>query len=271
MKVLHISDLHFNSGSYHVEPYKIEKGLINLIKSKRDEEDGFYLIVSGDITTAGTTDGFSEAKSFFENILNETNIKKENFLVCPGNHDIANDSFEAFDSFSYGIRHDNVFTFKKNHSNIFFHDKNCFISINTSYHLDYKFGKIDISQLSKLLKENAQEINNSKIKIILFHHHLLNILDDDNSAIKNSYNFFHMINRFKFDFIFHGHQHARQLFDINNTKINSISALLDNRASSNLIAYYELEESSINIKEEYVYLKDEINEDGTRGSYKKIC
>jgi len=118
MKVLHISDLHFNSGSYNVEPYRIEKGLINLIKSKKDEEDGFYLIVSGDITTAGTADGFSEAKSFFENILKETNIKKENFLICPGNHDIANNSFETFDSFSYGIRRDNVFTFKENHSNI---------------------------------------------------------------------------------------------------------------------------------------------------------
>jgi len=92
------------------------------------------------------------------------------------------------------------------------------------------------------------------MKIIFFHHHLLNILDDDNSAIKNAYNFFNLIDKYKFNFIFHGHQHARQLFNINNIKINSISALLDNRASSNLVALYELNNMEITSKEEYVYL-----------------
>lgn len=271
MNLLHISDLHFNSGSYSVEPHKIEEGLINLINRNKQDDKEFYLLVSGDITTAGKNDGFNEAKIFFENIIKKTNIKKENFLVCPGNHDISAESFKEFDKFSYGIRQDYKFTFEENNSNLLIDNEKCFLSINTSYHLDHKFGKIDIEQLSRLLKENEEVIGSAKIKIIFFHHHLLNILDDDNSATKNAYNFFHMINKYKFNFIFHGHQHARQLFDINNIKINSISALLDNRASSNLVALYELNDTEITSKEEYVYLKDEMNEDGTRGSYKKVC
>ncbi len=270
MNLLHISDLHFNSGSYSVEPHKIEEGLINLINHNKQSDKEFYLLVSGDITTVGKSDGFNEAKTFFENIIKKTNIKKENFLVCPGNHDISTESFKEFDKFSYGIRQDDKFTFEKNNSNLFIDNEKCFLSINTSYHLDHKFGKIDIEQLSQLLKKHEKVIGSAKIKIIFFHHHLLNILDNDNSAIKNAYQFFHMINKYKFNFIFHGHQHARQLFDINNIKINTISALLDNRASSNLVACYEFKENNIIKKEEYVYLKDEINENGTSGSYKKI-
>jgi len=53
MNLLHISDLHFNSGSYGVEPYKIEKGLINLINCNKQDNKEFYILVSGDITTVG--------------------------------------------------------------------------------------------------------------------------------------------------------------------------------------------------------------------------
>ena len=275
MKFLHISDLHFDSGSYNVEPHKIRQGLIDLINNKKKSNEALYLLVSGDITTKGKRSGFKEAEIFFENILKTTEIKKEHFIVCPGNHDITEDtshkSFIEFDTFSYTIRQDNQFTFQSNSSNIFIDNEICFLSINTSYHLKHKFGKIDIYHLSQLLQSKKEEIRNAKIRIILFHHHLLNIQDDDDSAIKNAYNFFYLINKYNFSFIFHGHQHARQLFDINSIKINSISALLDRRTASNLIAYYEIEENKILTKEEYTYLKDEVNEDGTRGSYKKIC
>jgi len=270
MKILHISDLHFNSGSYSEKPYKIQKSLVKLIDSKKNDEN-FYILVSGDITTAGNEGGFREAATFFKKILEETNISKEKFIVCPGNHDISSESFKKFDTFSYGIRRDKQMTFNEKSSNIFIENEICFLSINTSYHLDHTFGKIDIKQLSSILQEHKESIENCRTRIIIFHHHLLNILDDDNSAIKNSYNFFHLINQYNFSFIFHGHQHARQLFDINNIKINSISALLDTRAASNLIAYYEIGDNEVLLKEEYTYIKDEVNEDGTRGSYKKIC
>lgn len=272
MQLLHISDLHFSSGSYNIEPHKVVDGLIELIQNKVSEYENFYLLVTGDITFKGQESGFQEATSFFEKILKSTRSIKNNFLVCPGNHDISNDKkFDAFDVFSYSIRLDNTFTFKDNYCNIFFDNDYCFLAINTAYHLIPEYGKIDLQSLATLLEENKDKIKISKTRIVFFHHHILNILDDDNSSIKNSYNFFHMIEQYGFHFIFHGHQHAKQLFDINQIKINSISSLLEKRTASNLVAFYKIDNNTIQEKEEYIFMKDEIKENGERGRYKKLC
>lgn len=234
-------------------------------------KNNFYLLVSGDISFKGNKEGFSDAKLFFENIIKKAKLKKKNFLVCPGNHDISSGSFSNFSKFSYALRKDNKFSFKEENSSIYFNNDKCFLAINTSYHLEHKFGKIDIDGLANLLKKNKQRIKESNTKIIFLHHHILNILDDDNSAIKNAYNFFYMIEKHGFKFIFHGHQHARQLFDINNIKINSISSLLEARTESNLVALYNITNEKIDKKDEFVFLKDEIKENGKRGRYKKVC
>ena len=269
MQLLHISDPHFSSNSYNIEPYKIQEGLIELISDKVEDYDDFYLLITGDITFQGKQKGFEEAIIFFENIIKKTELKNTNVLACPGNHDISHDGL--FDTFSYAIRKDRKFMFKDNSCNIVFDNNHCFLAINSSYHLDYKFGRIDMHSLSQLLEENKEKIQNADTKIIFFHHHILNILDDDDSAIKNAYNFFHMIEQHNFDFLFHGHQHARQLFDINQIKINSISSLLEKRTTSNLVAFYKINNNLIEEKEEYVFMKDEMKENGQRGRYKKIC
>ena len=145
------------------------------------------------------------------------------------------------------------------------------MGINTAYHLNKKYGKIDLSALDKLLLSYADKISNINLKIAFFHHHILNILDDDSSAIKNSYNLMHLLSEHKFNAIFHGHQHAKQLFDINGIKVNSVSSLLDKNASSNLIALYTGNNVELQAKEEFIFCQDEINPDGTRGRYRKLC
>ena len=80
-----------------------------------------------------------------------------------------------------------------------------------------------------------------------------------------------MLKQYNFNFLFHGHQHSRQLFKINNIQVNSTSSLLETRTNSNLIAYYEIRDVDDFVKEEYTFLKDETNSDGRQGSYRKIC
>jgi len=274
MQLLHLSDPHFCSDSYNVEPYKIEKGLIDIIKSTCIDREHFYLVVTGDISFKGKKDGFRESKSFFEHVLKKANLKHKNVIVCPGNHDITNEggikSFKEFNKFCYGLRKDSVFDFKKYNNNIYFDHDYCFLSINTSFHLDHGFGKVDIEPLSNLLGNNKDKIRESKIKIIIFHHHIINILEEDISSIRNAYCLFGAINDYNFDFVFHGHQHATQLYNINKIIVNSVSSLLEERSASNLIAIYEIKDNRLE-KKEYVYLQDKLQTNGERGGYVALC
>ena len=77
----------------------------------------------------------------------------------------------------------------------------------------------------------------------------------------------------KFNFVFHGHQHAKQLFNINEINVYSISSLLDMNAKSNLISLYSLDTTTGKLlnRDEFSFSQDETNSDGTRGGYKKLC
>ena len=274
MYLLHISDPHFSTDKYQVEQYQILDGLTELINNKEKKED-FFIVLTGDITYGGQEKGFKEASDFFTELFKNVSINSKNFILCPGNHDYdkcdKNEPFKNFNTFSYSLRKDNEFSFDTLNSNrIYIKDSICFLSINTTYHAEHNYGKIDVDNLLKLLNTKSQEIEESKIRIILCHHHILNLLDKDDSAIKNSYQLFEILKKYNFHFLFHGHQHAKQLFNINGIHVNSISSLLETRTVSNLIAYYDIKDENNFIKEEYIFLKDESNSQGKQGSYRKL-
>lgn len=272
MHLLHISDPHFSTDRYQVEPHKVLDGLIELINEKNNGED-FFIVVTGDITYQGKEKGFEEAGVFFNQLIRETSINSKNFIVCPGNHDYdKKKQFENFNTFAYEVRRDNEFKFDtSNFNRIYIKDSICFLSLNTAHHLEHAHGKVNIDNLLNLLKSKSQEIEESKIRIILCHHHILNLFDTDHSAIKNSYQLLELLKQYNFNFLFHGHQHAKQLFNINNIHVNSISSVLETRAVSNLIAYYKIKDSNEFIKEEHIFLKDETNSQGKQGRYRKLC
>lgn len=272
MKILHISDTHFSTKEYQVEPRKISNGLIELINEKEIGED-FFIVVTGDITFKGELKGFTEAGNFFNDLFVGTAINTKNFIVCPGNHDYDIDKeFTNFNTFVYGVRKDHQFDFNTSNPNkIYIKEDFCFLSINTAHHLEHTHGKVDIYNLAVLLEKEKSNIENSKYRIVIFHHNILNLLDTDNSAIKNSYQLFELLKQYNFHFLFHGHQHAKQLFNINGIHVNSISSLLETRTVSNLVAYYEIKDKDDFIKEEYTFLKDETNLQGKQGRYRKLC
>ncbi|MFV7791340.1 metallophosphoesterase family protein [Aliarcobacter lanthieri] len=272
MNLLHISDPHFKAEKYNVEPNKALDGLVELI-NKKSEKENLFILLTGDITSKGNKKGFEQATRFFNCLFEKSKINSKNFIVCPGNHDCDIEKhFEDFNTFAYSIREDHELEFDTTNSNrIYIKDNICFLSINTAYHLESKYGKVDIDNLQNLLRDKSKEIEKTKIKIILCHHHILNLNDKDSSAIKNSYQLFELLRKYNFNFLFHGHQHSRQLFKINNIQVNSTSSLLETRTNSNLIAYYEIRDVDDFVKEEYTFLKDETNSDGRQGSYRKIC
>lgn len=94
IRLLHLSDLHFTSAT------PIEARLQWLLDDlKRDEGLGFkqvdYLVVSGDFTDKGNTDGFEKAYEFISRLTQEFGLSAERCILVPGNHDVV-DRLDAY-------------------------------------------------------------------------------------------------------------------------------------------------------------------------------
>jgi 3',5'-cyclic AMP phosphodiesterase CpdA len=255
MKLLHISDPHFHSDSLSIYPHQIKQPLIDLINEEVSDKSNFYLLLTGDITIQGQKEGYEQAKHFFKDVITQTQINPKNIILCPGNHDIQKiEHFTGFDSFSYALRQDDTFTFSEENNRIYMTDHVCFIAINSSYRFDHKYGYIDINNLSDIIDINSSSISTKPTKIAITHHHFLNVLHDDTSVIRNGYQTVDALS--DFNFIFHGHQHTRQKYDINNIQIKGISSPTESRSFSNVIAFYDIDNDNVLSIEEYTFSKD---------------
>lgn len=264
IKIIHISDIHFSSQSLYLQPIDIKQPLIDLINDKVQEGDLAFLILSGDITFTANRNGFAQGNNFFNEIIQNTKIERKNIITCPGNHDIVTDTFNDFDMFTYNLRNDITLKFADKPSFILNYDDISFLSINSSYHLNHRYGLVDITKLKTLLEESSLAQN----KVAVIHHHFLNFKKDDTSIIRNSYQTIDLLQNHGFDTILHGHQHTKQMYTINNITIKGISSPTEGRSSSNLIGYYEINREKDFIVNEYLFSKDTI-QDGQMGRYIK--
>jgi len=266
IKFIHISDIHFSSPSLSLEPIDIKQPLTDLINEKVQEGDSTFLILSGDITFGANKSGYNQGDIFFNEIVQNTKLERKNIITCPGNHDIVNTSFTNFDIFSYNLRDDNTLKFTDKPSFILEYDDIYFLTINSSYHLNYQYGLVDITKLKNLLDESS--LDQDKVKVAVIHHHFLNFRAGDASIVRNSYQTLDLLKSYGFDTILHGHQHTKQMYIINGITIKGISSPTEGRSSSNLIGYYEIDEEKNFTVNEYLFSKDTI-QNGRMGRYIK--
>jgi predicted MPP superfamily phosphohydrolase len=93
MKVLHLSDLHLSAKQQHDEEIVL-KAAIDAISAHRNEAGAFDLLIfSGDLVNRGGDQNvFKTATStFIERFLVAAGVSANQFVVCPGNHDIDRD------------------------------------------------------------------------------------------------------------------------------------------------------------------------------------
>jgi len=97
--IMHISDLHFgiekakrglsDAGKQYrktvLENFK--KDFCKIIKTRPNLKPDI-LVVSGDISYGGLSSGYADAMIFLTEILDQFGIKKENVILCFGNHDV---------------------------------------------------------------------------------------------------------------------------------------------------------------------------------------
>jgi hypothetical protein len=93
--LLWVSDLHFSDDDHHAFAAKSDHSgrtvWDSIEKSLRESgiENVGGVIVSGDLVWKAAPTEFEKARSFFDGARTWGNLKNYDFLVCPGNHDIA--------------------------------------------------------------------------------------------------------------------------------------------------------------------------------------
>ncbi|MGR5963615.1 metallophosphoesterase family protein [Bacillus cereus] len=274
INILHISDLHFPIENLVTTETQFINSISGLIESIPDQS--FYLLISGDITFKGEKAGYDEATRIFKEIIQRCKhkIKKENILLCPGNHDISKtcggkSAFDLFDKFSYSIRQDQVFTFSKKNQELYETNDALFLVTNSSFNMDHRYGYIDIEGIKSIL--NGESLKNDKVKIAIVHHHLINQFQDDISVLRNAYPFLSLLDHHKFDIILHGHQHNNMVLPLGHASILTFGVNTPgfvNPGYTNGISYYKITKEVVNRKH-YIYSHDH-NINGSIGGYQKV-
>jgi 3',5'-cyclic AMP phosphodiesterase CpdA len=213
--LVHLSDMHFDASERNTLPFKfIQDSLVTHLNSLDGTK---ILVLGGDITFQGSARGYELAERFFEFIITRTHLDRANIIVCPGNHDIMKDrQFEGLDGFTYALRQDRMFEYRRKHC--FFYRIGIFEFIinNSAFHENYQYGFVDIDSISECIT-SLETRTDSKIRVLVTHHHLFPLFEHDTSATRNAYGLMTLVDKHGFHLILHGHQHFNMGFPIGHT------------------------------------------------------
>jgi len=94
---LHISDLHFSTKDSHDSNFvtgPLLKDISRFIERKIIPD---FIIVSGDIASSGQTKEYKKARTFFQELLEITNVDLKHLILVPGNHDVDRNVIKTSD------------------------------------------------------------------------------------------------------------------------------------------------------------------------------
>jgi 3',5'-cyclic AMP phosphodiesterase CpdA len=209
LSIIHWSDLHFASGPGGLEP---DRAVLRATEAiKRDYGMiPFTLAITGDITTRGAEHGYREA---IESLVKTKRILAiSRVLVCPGNHDISPVRSREFQPF-------NRFAFEATGSK----DQNwnylepvavesdgsySFISINSAFEGDHRYGSTPIAQLRAAL-DNTEGTH----RILLLHHSPIQS-SYAGGGMADAYELLRLASERQVAAVLHGHVHSDQTLSI---------------------------------------------------------
>ncbi len=85
IRLLHLSDLHFNDGT---QPKSKLQWLLQDIRKDLGFDTVEYLVISGDMSDKGSEQGFEKAREFVSLLNEELGVSAERCIFVPGNHDV---------------------------------------------------------------------------------------------------------------------------------------------------------------------------------------
>ncbi len=110
LRILHLTDLHFNKDeklSQKEDRENVLKNLIQKLGGKKEFNNLDFIIISGDIAWTGSEDDYFKAETFIKelksDLLLDDDFIKNRLIICPGNHDVIQDEAkEKYIEFSKG-------------------------------------------------------------------------------------------------------------------------------------------------------------------------
>lgn len=220
MKIIQLSDLHFH-GVPSTNQENIANCLLEYLKTNENKGGPIVCCICGDVIYQGNTIGYNFAKEFLQKLSKQSNSKIK-FVICPGNHDILvkspEEGFSKFNQFCGQLTGNWNYCFGQETSCISttIGDTD-FISVNSSFHKDHKFGMVEIEQFSQILARSK-----SQKRVVILHHHLIPIRGDNSSHVKNSYEFIHHCLSRKTTMILHGHRHMNNYLPLGKARCRVI-------------------------------------------------
>jgi 3',5'-cyclic AMP phosphodiesterase CpdA len=184
------------------------------------------IVIGGDIVSKGSSAGYALALQFFRELENSISAKVR-YLVCPGNHDIIDEDrdFKDYNKFVWALTSETVCYFDATSKVSIVPIKDYdFVIINSSYHVDPKYGYVDTTALEAKLATSK-----AKFKVALLHHHFIPISTDKKSSLINSYETLRLLLKNNALLILHGHMHTEKILSvgINNTAVLGVGSLFD--------------------------------------------
>lgn len=209
--ILHISDLHFGDPMAILNRIEVGSVVCNLLAKAGPD---VLLVLSGDISFKGSTQGYAEARDALQPALEASGIPRDRIIVCPGNHDVVSAAtglapFCAFDAWSAGLRNDMRCTFSDTSSRLVTCHGANYLLINSAHHCDINYGLIDLPQLDSILAGMDATPVDGLPRVAVLHHHLIPFSGlSDMSTTRNAYQVLTRLIRYGFSLVLHGHQHA---------------------------------------------------------------
>ncbi|CAD6562652.1 metallophosphoesterase family protein [Paraburkholderia sabiae] len=204
MKLFHLTDIHCGNKN---APFRTDE-LVNALEALSGDfsRDDCYLVVSGDVTYQGSLAGYKEAQAVIEKCWLSRGGAASRIVACPGNHDICENSFRAFDKFTYAVRRDGRLSFENKSTCVLRFGDVLFAVVNSAYHRDHKFGLVDVAQLVDELK--VARVSECNTKIAIVHHHLVGVDANDLSTLRNALPLLEALQKHGFELVLHGHRHS---------------------------------------------------------------
>jgi len=229
LTIAHISDLH--CGEAHFVPNLLERAISEINDLRPD-----IVICSGDLTSFGFKQEYLEARDYLDQ------IRCENLVVIPGNHDSRNVGYVHFEEL-FGER-----------NSVLRHDGVTVVAVDSSEpDLDHgQIGRGRYGWIEEQFKEAAD------LRIFVLHHHLLPVpgTGRERNIVYDAGDLIEVLQRSKVNLVLSGHKHVpyawrlENIFIVNAGTVSSLRVRGNSRQCYNVI---EVEDGHVDISRRYPF------------------
>lgn len=233
MYIIQMADLHIGSSVTTVpgEEDFITK-IIELIKEKIPKYETILICLCGDIIDSKENPDDQETKRRYQNAANlikkfKRKIEDDYKVIikcCPGNHDATH--IDDLYDFIKEVDHDypSKTELRACYTVEIENVETKILFVNSCKGDQHEKGCIDYDALEKELKRLGKDSE----KIIVLHHTIMSMFENDSSSIRNAAKLVNLIDEYSVIGVLHGHIHGREILRLgkNNCKIIGTGALL---------------------------------------------